>query len=182
MSTPCNLFNSREDLKAVAVGVVRGRPVYLRKDVADKIVDGAMEPSGLRGLRHRQTLARHSAAGVASVSSGHHYRGQAAEGTNATDISNAVLKRVHEMQGVTIPNDVTVTTTRNSGETAKAKSDELLEHLLLATLSVTLLIALFLGWRESKCCLATIATSLALTMSVFYFLGYTINRRDAVCR
>ena len=98
------------------------------------------------------------------------------KGTNATDISNAVLKRVHEMQGVTIPNDVTVTTTRNYGETAKNKSDELLEHLLLATLSVTLLVALFLGWRESGVVLLAIPVTLALTMSVFYFLGYTINR------
>ena len=98
------------------------------------------------------------------------------KGTNATDISNAVLKRVHEMQGVTIPNDVTVTTTRNYGETAKDKSDELLEHLLLATLSVTLLVALFLGWRESGVVLLAIPVTLALTMSVFYFLGYTINR------
>ena len=98
------------------------------------------------------------------------------KGTNATDISNAVLNRVHEMQGVTIPNDVTVTTTRNYGETAKNKSDELLEHLLLATLSVTLLVALFLGWRESGVVLLAIPVTLALTMSVFYFLGYTINR------
>ena len=98
------------------------------------------------------------------------------KGTNATDISNAVLKRVHQMQGVTIPTDVTVTTTRNYGETAKHKSDELLEHLLLATLSVTLLVALFLGWRESGVVLLAIPVTLALTMSVFYFLGYTINR------
>jgi len=69
-----------------------------------------------------------------------------------------------------------VTTTRNYGETAKAKSDELLEHLLLATLSVTLLVALFLGWRESGVVLLAIPVTLALTMSVFYFLGYTINR------
>jgi multidrug efflux pump subunit AcrB len=98
------------------------------------------------------------------------------KGTNATDIANAVLKSVHEMQGVAIPNDVTVTTTRNYGATAKDKSDELLEHLLLATLSVTLLVALFLGWRESGVVLLAIPVTLALTMSVFYFLGYTINR------
>ena len=87
-----------------------------------------------------------------------------------------MLESVHRMQGVTIPNDVTVTTTRNYGETAKAKSDELLEHLLLATLSVTLLIALFLGWRESGVVLLAIPVTLALTLSVFYFLGYTVNR------
>lgn len=71
------------------------------------------------------------------------------KGTNATNIANAALKRIDEMKGVQNPNDVNVTTTRNYGDTAKAKSDELLEHLLLATISVTLLIALFLGWRES---------------------------------
>jgi multidrug efflux pump subunit AcrB len=98
------------------------------------------------------------------------------KGANATGIANAVLASVHRMQGVTVPNDVTITTTRNYGDTAKAKSDELLEHLLLATLSVTFLVALFLGWRESGVVLLAIPVTLALTMSVFYFLGYTINR------
>jgi multidrug efflux pump subunit AcrB len=80
------------------------------------------------------------------------------------------------MHGVTLPADVTITTTRNYGATAKAKSDELLKHLLLATLSVTFLIALFLGWRESGVVLLAIPVTLALTMVVFNLLGYTLNR------
>jgi multidrug efflux pump subunit AcrB len=168
-----NLFNSREDLEAVVVGVVRGHPVYLR-DVADKIVDGAAEPSDyvVYGTTNASATAQQGLCQYPAVTITVAKR----KGTNATDISNAVLKRVHEMQGVSIPNDVTVTTTRNYGETAKAKSDELLEHLLLATLSVTLLVAIFLGWRESGVVLLAIPVTLALTMSVFYFLGYTINR------
>jgi multidrug efflux pump subunit AcrB len=168
-----NLFNRREDLEAVVVGVVRGHPVYLR-DVADKIVDDAAEPSDyvVYGTTNAGAIASQGARQYPAVTITVAKR----KGTNATDISNAVLKRVHEMQGVTIPNDVTVTTTRNYGETAKNKSDELLEHLLLATLSVTLLVALFLGWRESGVVLLAIPVTLALTMSVFYFLGYTINR------
>jgi multidrug efflux pump subunit AcrB len=168
-----NLFTRREDLESVVVGVVRGRPVYLR-DVADKIVDGAAEPSDyvVYGMTNAGPGAQRGAHQYPAVTITVAKR----KGTNATDISNAVLKRVHEMQGVTIPNDVTVTTTRNYGETAKNKSDELLEHLLLATLSVTLLVALFLGWRESGVVLLAIPVTLALTMSVFYFLGYTINR------
>ena len=168
-----NLFTRREDLESVVVGVVRGRPVYLR-DVAEKIVDGAAEPSDyvVYGTTNAGSGAQQGAHQYPAVTITVAKR----KGTNATDISNAVLKRVHEMQGVTIPNDVTVTTTRNYGETAKNKSDELLEHLLLATLSVTLLVALFLGWRESGVVLLAIPVTLALTMSVFYFLGYTINR------
>ena len=168
-----NLFTRREDLESVVVGVVRGRPVYLR-DVADKIVDGAAEPSDyvVYGTTNAGAGAQQGARQYPAVTITVAKR----KGTNATDISNAVLKRVHEMRGVIIPNDVTVTTTRNYGETAKNKSDELLEHLLLATLSVTLLVALFLGWRESGVVLLAIPVTLALTMSVFYFLGYTINR------
>ncbi|MGO9336996.1 MAG: efflux RND transporter permease subunit [Terracidiphilus sp.] len=168
-----NLFTRREDLEGVVVGVVRGHPVYLR-DVADKIVDGAAEPSDyvVYGTTNAGAAASQGARQYPAVTITVAKR----KGTNATDISNAVLMRVHQMQGVSIPNDVTVTTTRNYGETAKDKSDELLEHLLLATLSVTLLVALFLGWRESGVVLLAIPVTLALTMSVFYFLGYTINR------
>ena len=95
-----NLFTRREDLEAVVVGVVRGHPVYLR-DVADKIVDGAAEPSNyvVYGTTNAgagaQQGARQSPAVTITVAK--------RKGTNATDISNAVLKRVHEMQGVTIP-------------------------------------------------------------------------------
>ena len=168
-----NLFTRREDLEAVVIAVDQGRPVYLR-DVAEKVVDGPADPANyvLFGTSSASAIAHEAPGQYPAVTITVAKR----KGTNATDISSAVLKRVHEMQGVTIPSDVTITTTRNYGETAKAKSDELLEHLLLATLSVTLLVALFLGWRESGVVLLAIPVTLALTMSVFYFMGYTINR------
>ena len=167
-----NLFTSTKDLESVVVGVDHGRPVYLR-DVAQKIVDGPAEPSNYvlfgttNASAHGQSPQQYQAVTLTVAKR---------KGTNATDIANAVLKRVDEMRGVQIPTDVTITTTRNYGDTAKAKSDELLEHLLLATLSVTLLVALFLGWRESGVVLLAIPVTLALTMFIFYFLGYTINR------
>ena len=166
-----NLFTSTRDLESVVVAADHGRPVYLR-DVAEKVVDGPAEPAdyvlfGTTTTGSHQAPERYPAVTVTVAKR---------KGTNATDIANAVLAGVHRMQGVSVPKDVTITTTRNYGDTAKAKSDELLEHLLLATLSVTLLIALFLGWRESGVVLLAIPVTLALTMSVFYFLGYTINR------
>ncbi|MGA7343563.1 MAG: efflux RND transporter permease subunit [Terracidiphilus sp.] len=168
-----NLFTSKKDLESVVVAVDHGRPVYL-SDAADQIVDGPADPTDyvFFGAADAKASAHQAPRQYPAVTLTVAKR----KGTNATIIANAVLKRVHEMQGVEIPNDVTVTITRNYGETAKAKSDELLEHLLLATLSVTLLVALFLGWRESGVVLLAIPVTLALTMSVFYFLGYTINR------
>jgi multidrug efflux pump subunit AcrB len=166
-----NLFTSTKDLESVVVSVDHGRPVYL-SDVADKIVDGPAEPDdyvlfGTTTTGSHQTPMQYPAVTVSVAK---------LKGTNATDIANAVMASVHRMQGDSIPEDVHITVTRNYGQTAKDKSDELLEHLLLATLSVTFLIALFLGWRESGVVLLAIPVTLALTMAVFYFLGYTINR------
>ncbi|HTU51999.1 MAG TPA: efflux RND transporter permease subunit [Acidobacteriaceae bacterium] len=167
-----NLFKDTNDLSGVVLGVADGRPVYLR-DVADKIVDGPAESHDYvlfgttRASAHRGAAQEYPAVTITVAKR---------KGTNATDISRAVLHRVSEMRGVTVPADVTITTTRNYGATAKAKSDELLKHLLLATLSVTFLIALFLGWRESGVVLLAIPVTLALTMVVFYLLGYTLNR------
>ena len=168
-----NLFKDQKDLESVVVAMSEGRPVYLR-DVAEQIADGPSEPANyvLFGTTDASAVAGRAAQQYPGVTITVAKR----KGTNATDIANAVLKRIDEMKGVQIPNDLHVTTTRNYGDTAKAKSNELLEHLLLATISVTLLIALFLGWRESGVVLLAIPVTLALTMSIFYFLGYTINR------
>ena len=168
-----NLFRDRNDLESVVVSVDHGRPVYLR-DVADQIIDGPSEPANY--VLFGTTDASAGAGRTAQQYPGVTITVAKRKGTNATDIANAVLKRIDEMKGVQIPNDLHVTTTRNYGDTAKAKSNELLEHLLLATISVTFLIALFLGWRESGVVLLAIPVTLALTMSIFYFLGYTINR------
>ena len=167
-----NLFQDTEDLAGVVLGVANGRPIYLR-DVADKIVDGPAEAHDYVLFGTTQaTLHGGAAQDYPAVTITIAKR----KGTNATDVANAVLKRVAEMRGVALPADVNVTTTRNYGATAKAKSNELLEHLLLATLSVTVLIALFLGWRESGVVLLAIPVTLALTMVIFYLLGYTLNR------
>ena len=91
-------------------------------------------------------------------------------------IAEDALGKVASLRGDTLPTDLNITVTRNYGETAKDKSDELLEHLFIATLSVTLLIALALGWRESGVVLLAIPVTLALTLAIFYFYGYTLNR------
>ena len=98
------------------------------------------------------------------------------KGTNASIIADHVLEKVSALRGYMLPQDLNITVTRNYGETASDKSDELLKHLLIATLSVTLLIALALGWRESGVVLLAVPVTLALTLAIFYLFGYTLNR------
>src|SRR6266498_4043714 len=154
-----SFFTSIEDLRQAVVGVHGGRPIYLR-DVVEKLEDGPAEPENY--------VLFGSARGAANQI--------AADYPAATIISERVLERVNALRGYMLPSDLNITVTRNYGETAKDKSDELLRHLLIATLSVTLLIALALGWRESGVVLLAIPVTLALTLAVFYLYGYTLNR------
>ncbi len=97
-------------------------------------------------------------------------------GANASSISHAVLERVEQARDRLLPAGVGLEVTRDYGETASEKANELMLHLLIATLSVTALIGIFLGWREALVVLVAVPVTLALTLFVYYALGYTLNR------
>ena len=97
-------------------------------------------------------------------------------GANAISVAHQVLKKVEALRGRVIPNGVAVSITRNYGQTAEEKSDELLLHMGIAVLGVSLLILLTLGWRESIIVGIAIPCTLGLTLLVFYLHGYTLNR------
>jgi multidrug efflux pump subunit AcrB len=148
----------------VVIGVHGGRPVYLR-DVA-AIVDGPEEPRAYvyqavqgAGVEPAVTLS------IAKQ-----------PGANAVDVARTVMRKVDEVRGRILPSDVQVTVTRDYGETASEKSNELLLHMAIAVVSVSLLVLFVLGWRESLVVAIAIPTTLALTLFVFYLYGYTLNR------
>jgi multidrug efflux pump subunit AcrB len=87
-----------------------------------------------------------------------------------------VLEAVEAAKARLVPADIKVEVTRDYGETAGEKASELILHLIIATLSVTLLIWIFLGWREALVVLVAVPVTLALTLFVYYALGYTLNR------
>jgi multidrug efflux pump subunit AcrB len=97
-------------------------------------------------------------------------------GANAISVAHEVLKKVEALRGRVIPNGVEVSITRNYGQTAEEKSDELLLHMGIAVIGVSLLILLTLGWRESIIVGIAIPCTLGLTLLVFYLHGYTLNR------
>ena len=95
---------------------------------------------------------------------------------NAVTVAENILKRVERWKKDVLPSEVQITVTRNYGETAQEKSNELLFHMMIAVISVTLLIAFALGKRESIVVAVAIPVTLALTLTVFYLHGYTLNR------
>jgi multidrug efflux pump subunit AcrB len=97
-------------------------------------------------------------------------------GANAVVIGEQIVERINLMRGRLVPPDVEVHVTRNYGETANEKANELLFHLGLATVSIVLLVGFVIGWREGGVVMIVIPTTILLTMFASYHMGYTINR------
>jgi multidrug efflux pump subunit AcrB len=169
-------LSSAEEVGNVVVGVFGDRPVFLR-DVA-AIVDGPEETSDY--VMFGQVAANNDGAKQGDLSNGIVPAVTIAVskrmGTNAIEIADKVLAKVESLKGSFIPDDIRVTTTRNYGDTAAEKSNELLFHVLISIASVAVLILLALGIRESGIVAIAIPVTLALTLAVFYFYGYTLNR------
>ncbi|MEI7533801.1 MAG: efflux RND transporter permease subunit [Verrucomicrobiae bacterium] len=161
-------LQTAQDVGNVVVGAYSGKPVYLR-DVAE-ILDGAEEPS--QYVFFGSGAANKNSADEPAVTISIAKR----PGANAISVARQVLKKVDTLKGYIIPSDVQVSITRNYGVTAEDKSNELLWHMLLAVVSVSVLILLVLGWRESIIVALAIPATLALTLLVFYLYGFTLNR------
>jgi len=167
---------SPEDLKNITVGAHGGRPVLL-KDVAD-IVEGPEErtnyvsisagPAAEGALAEKLAGGKSAEAVTLTVAK--------RQGTNAIVIGHQVLEKLESVRGQILPSDVHVTITRNYGETAAEKSNELLFHMAIAVVSVSLLIMFALGKREAGVVAIAVPVTLALTLLVFYLYGYTLNR------
>ncbi|MEJ2684633.1 MAG: efflux RND transporter permease subunit [Candidatus Sulfobium sp.] len=170
-------LRNADEIGKLVTGVYNGKPVYLR-DVAD-VKDGPEEPvdyvfmglgpqAGAAGISPKYSKSgRYEAVTITMAKK---------KGSNATVIAENAIRKINALKGTIIPSGIEVTTTRNYGATAEEKSNELLEHLLIATISVIILIALALGWRESIVVAVAVPVTLALTLLINYLYGYTLNR------
>jgi multidrug efflux pump subunit AcrB len=152
------------EIGSVVVGAHGGSPVYLR-EVAD-VADGFGRPTTY--VSHETKTGTSEPAVTIAVAK--------RKGANATVVTRAVLARAEAARGRLLPRDVRLDVTRDYGETADEKARELMLHLVLATISVTLLILAFLGWREAAVVLVAVPVTLSITLFAYYALGYTLNR------
>ncbi|MFZ4397014.1 MAG: efflux RND transporter permease subunit, partial [Kiritimatiellia bacterium] len=98
------------------------------------------------------------------------------KGTNAITVTRQVAVQAEALHGTVVPDDVEMRITRNYGETAKAKVDDLLYSMLLAILIVSAVIGITLGWRESLVVGLSVPVSFALALFVNLLAGYSVNR------
>ncbi len=97
-------------------------------------------------------------------------------GANAVVVAEAALHRIESLHGSIIPDSVALTVTRDYGETANEKANELLFHLGLATVSIIALVLVAIGWRESIVVAVVIPATILLTLFAAWIMGYTLNR------
>src|SRR5690554_5991683 len=170
--TTGQFISSKEDVENLVVGVHQNMPVYL-KQVAT-IQDGAGTAKSYVSFGYSKTNENYTenpseypavTLSVAKV-----------KGADAMKISEQILNRVEKLQDNIIPDEVNVEVTRNYGETASDKVSELLFHLFVAIVAVTVLVMLAMGWRGGLVVFLSVPLTFALTLFSYYILGYTLNR------
>jgi len=168
-----SFFRSAAEVADLVVGVFAGAPVYLG-DVAG-VTDGPAEPKTYTRLRFGPAGDPQAAAAGREYQAVHIAVAKK-KGTNAVKVAEEVIEAVRAMRGTIIPAGIEVRVTRDYGETANHKVNELMRHLVIAIVTVLGLILLALGWREALIVAVSIPIIYSLTLLVNYGFGYTINR------
>jgi multidrug efflux pump subunit AcrB len=155
------------DIANLIVTTRDGRPVYVR-DVADvALATDTTEARVFQLSREGEGFSRAPAVSLAIAKR---------PGANAVAIAEEIAGLSERLEGDVIPEDLQVLVTRDYGETANEKANELLFHLALATVSIVILVWLAIGWREALVVLIVIPVTILLTLFAANLMGYTLNR------
>ncbi len=169
-----SFLRTAEDVRNTVVGVYMGRPVYIR-DVAT-VTDGPEEPTQYVWMGSGPAAPEKGIDRVGMDTPAVTLSISKKPGTNAVELVTDIDAIIDAQMGKIIPGDVRITKTRDYGFTAEEKSNELIFHVWLATISVVILMGLMLGKKEAVVVLVAVPVTLALTLAASYFFGYTLNR------
>ena len=159
---------SADEVRALTVRSASGAPVQLG-DVA-QVVQGATQDQARSWRWAKDAQAGWTSAPAVSIAVAKR------NGANAVNVSQAVIARVEALKGSLVPAGVAVTVTRDYGQSADDKANELIFHLALATVSIVILIGFAIGWREAAVTAIVIPTTIMLTMFASRSMGFSINR------
>ncbi|WP_433896386.1 efflux RND transporter permease subunit [Sphingobacterium mizutaii] len=163
---------TKEDMENLVVGVHQQMPVYLKQVAQINDAAGTAKSYVSFGYSKNNENFESNPSEYPAVT----LSIAKVQGADAMQISEQILKRVEKLQDNLIPKDVKVEVTRNYGETASHKVNELLFHLGVAIVAVTALVMLAMGWRGGLVVFLSVPLTFALTLFSYYMLGYTLNR------
>jgi len=176
--TSDSFVGSAREVADLVVSTHEGKPVYLR-DIA-RVIDGPEEP----GAYTRIGFSNAAQGGPQAHRLAHAWKNLPAvtlalakkRGTNAVDVANKILEQFENLKQTVIPDGVKAAVTRDYGQTAQDKVNDLLASLVFAILTVVGLLAFTLGWREALVVALAVPLSFSLALFVNYVFGFTINR------
>lgn len=168
-----NFLNSAEDVENLIVGINNNKPVYL-KQIAT-VSDGPEVSKGYVSFGYGKAVAENSSYYPSEYNAVTLSVGKQ-KGGDAMKISEVILDKIENLKKNLIPDDVQVSVTRNYGATASHKVSELLSHLIIAIISVSLVVMLAMGWRGGLVVFLSVPITFALTLFSYYFMDYTLNR------
>ncbi len=160
-------LQSPAEIANVLISARDGRPVYVR-DVATVSLDSSSSEQSVQQVERTATGTIALPAVSLAIAK--------KPGTNAVVIAQRIVDRLQQLNGTLIPSDLRTEVTRNFGETANEKANELLFHLGLATISIVFLVILSIGWREGLVVAIVIPVTILLTLFAAHIMGYTLNR------
>lgn len=168
-----NFFSDAEEIKNTIVGTKDQQPIYLYQIAT--IEDGPRIPDNYvsfgygsaDGDKQSKNLGLHEAVTISIAKK---------NGADAMKLADILISKVDKMKSDLITKDLNVEVTRNYGLTASHKVSELLLHLSIAILAVTVFVMLAMGWRGGLVVFMSVPITFALTLFAYYFLGYTLNR------
>ncbi len=168
-----NFFANVDEVKNLIVGTNDSQPVYLYQ-IAN-VEDGPEVPQRYVSFGYGAALSDKKAnmpddysAVTISIAK--------KKGADAMKLADVVIDKVDHLKKDVITKDLNVEVTRNYGETASHKVSELLWHLSIAIIVVTIFVMLAMGWRGGLVVFLSVPVTFALTLFAYYFLGYTLNR------
>ena len=168
-----NFLNSAEEVANLIIGSNNGQPVYLKQVATVK--EGAEKPTqyvfygvGQNDQAQAEKFKSEYPAITLSVSK--------KKGADAMKLSERIISKVEHLKKELIPDEVHITETRNYGETASEKVSELLLHLFVAVIAVTLFVMMAMGWRGGLVVFLSVPVTFALTLFSYYLMDYTLNR------
>jgi multidrug efflux pump subunit AcrB len=166
-----SFLQSAQDVENIVVGLSNGIPVYIR-DVAN-VYHG---PSEVHSMVNHYTGPASAEAAVADGAPAVTIAIAKKKGSNGVSVYNNILDRLESLKGEIIPDNVNVYISRNYGETANDKVNELIFKLFVATGVVVLLVWYALGWRPALVVLIVIPIVILFTVFAALVLGLTIDR------
>lgn len=168
-----NFFANVDEVKNLIVGTNDNQPVYLYQ-IAE-VEDGPEVPKQYVSFGYG-AASGDKKAGMPDDYSAVTISIAKKKGADAMKLAEVVIDKVDHLKKDVITKDLNVEVTRNYGETASHKVSELLFHLSIAIIVVTLFVMIAMGWRGGLVVFLSVPVTFALTLFAYYFLGYTLNR------